>query len=117
MRFAPNSFYFWFFGLTLAMVLASHALFTNYPGGLALAGIMLVSMGACALQFFAGRHIGKGRTDSITAGQSLGQKNTGFLIWLGYNYLDPLTSVAGGLYAIWQNLFNSWELYEHEHRS
>ena len=117
MRFAPNSFYFWFFGLTLAMVLASHALFTNYPGGLALAGIMLVSMGACALQFFAGRHIGKGRTDSITAGQSLGQKNTAFLIWLGYNYLDPLTSVAGGLYAIWQNLFNSWELYEHEHRS
>ena len=117
MRFAPNSFYFWFFGLTLAMVLASHALFTNYPGGLALAGIMLVSMGTCALQFFAGRRIGKGRTDSITAGQALGQKNTGFLIWLGYNYLDPLTSVAGGLYAIWQNLFNSWELYEHEHRS
>ena len=117
MRFAPNSFYFWFFGLTLAMVLASHALFTNYPGGLALAGIMLVSMGTCALQFFAGRRIGKGRVESITAGQALGQKNTGFLIWLGYNYLDPLTSVAGGLYAIWQNLFNSWELYEHEHRS
>ena len=117
MRFAPNSFYIWFFGLTLAMVLASHALFTNYPGGLALAGIILVSMGTCALQFFAGRRIGKGRTDSITAGQALGQKNTGFLIWLGYNYLDPLTSVAGGLYAIWQNLFNSWELYEHEHRS
>ena len=117
MRFAPNSFYIWFFGLTLAMVLASHALFTNYPGGLALAGIMLVSMGTCALQFFAGRRIGKGRVESITAGQALGQKNTGFLIWLGYNYLDPVTSVAGGLYAIWQNLFNSWELYEHEHRS
>ena len=116
MRFAPNSFYIWFFGLTLAMVLASHALFTNYPGGLALAGIMLVSMGTCALQFFAGRRIGKGRVESITAGQALGQKNTGFLIWLGYNYLDPLTSVAGGLYAIWQNLFNSWELYEHEHK-
>ena len=116
MRFAPNSFYIWFFGLTLAMVLASHALFTNYPGGLALAGIMLVSMGTCALQFFAGRRIGKGRVESITAGQALGQKNTGFLIWLGYNYLDPVTSVAGGLYAIWQNLFNSWELYEHEHK-
>ena len=85
MRFAPNSFYIWFFGLTLAMVLASHALFTN-------------------------------RVESITAGQALGQKNTGFLIWLGYNYLDPVTSVAGGLYAIWQNLFNSWELYEHEHK-
>ena len=117
MRFAPNSFYFWFFGLTLAMVLASHALFSNYPGTGALVGIILVSIGTCALQFFAGRRIGKGRVDSITVGQALGQKNTGFLIWLGYNYLDPVTSVAGGLYAIWQNLFNSWELYEHEHRS
>ena len=117
MRFAPNSFYFWFFGLTLAMVLASHALFSNYPGTGAFVGIILVSIGTCALQFFAGRRIGKGRVDSITVGQALGQKNTGFLIWLGYNYLDPVTSVAGGLYAIWQNLFNSWELYEHEHRS
>ena len=117
MRFAPNSFYIWFFGLTLAMVLASHALFSNYPGTFALAGIIFVSMGTCALQFFAGRRIGKGRMDSITAGQAIGQKNTGFLIWLGYNYLTPVTSVAGGLYAIWQNLFNSWELYEHEHRS
>ena len=116
MRFAPNSFYIWFFGLTLAMVLASHALYRNYPGATALAGIVVVSTAACALQFFTGRRVGKGRTDSITAGQSLGQKNTGFLIWLGYNYLTPVTSVAGGLYAIWQNLFNSWELYGHEHR-
>ena len=44
MRFAPNSFYFWFIGLTLAMVLASHALFMNYPGGWALAGIVAVSI-------------------------------------------------------------------------
>ncbi len=115
MRFAPNSFYIWFFGLSLAMVLASHALFTNYPGDGALIGIILVSVSTCFLQFFAGRRIGKGRINAITAGQSLGQKNTGFLIWLGYNYLTPVTSVAGGLYAIWQNLFNSWELYEHAH--
>ena len=117
MRFAPKSFYIWFFGLTLAMVLAAHALFSNYPGLVALLGIILVSLGTCALQFFTGRRIGKGRVDSVTAGQALGQKNTGFFIWLGYNYLTPVTSVAGGLYAIWQNLFNSWELYEHGHKN
>ena len=39
MRFAPNSFYIWFIGLSLAMLLATHALFMNYPGGWALAGI------------------------------------------------------------------------------
>ncbi|MBO5582743.1 MAG: transporter [Bacteroidales bacterium] len=116
MRFAPNSFYIWFFGLTLAMVLSTHALLHSQLGAGAIIGIVGVSMASCAVQFFAGRRIGQGRTESITAGQSLGQKNTGFLIWLGYNYLTPVTSVAGGLYAIWQNLFNSWELYEHEHK-
>ena len=116
MRFAPNSFYIWFFGLTLAMVLSTHALLHSHLGAWAVAGIVAVSAASCAVQFFTGRRIGRDRTESITAGQALGQKNTGFLIWLGYNYLTPVTSVAGGLYAIWQNLFNSWELYEHEHK-
>jgi BASS family bile acid:Na+ symporter len=60
------------------------------------------------------RASGRDHVDSLTAGQALGQKNTGFLIWLGYNYMTPVTSVAGGLYAIWQNLYNSWELYQKE---
>ena len=51
------------------------------------------------------------RPDEITAGQALGQKNSGFLIWLGYSYMTPVTSVAGGLYSIWQNIINSLELY------
>ena len=51
-----------------------------------------------------------GRSEEITSGQALGQKNTGFLIWLGLNFMTPVTSVAGGFYAIWHNLVNSWEL-------
>lgn len=54
---------------------------------------------------------------SVTAGQALGQKNSGFLIWLGYSYMTPVTSVAGGLYSIWQNVINSLELYEQSHRT
>ena len=54
---------------------------------------------------------------SVTAGQALGQKNSGFLIWLGYSYMTPVTSVAGGLYSIWQNIINSLELYEQSHRT
>ena len=114
MRWAPNSFYVWGLCLTLAMVLATRALLLSGLGLWAVGGIVLVSMACCFIQFFAGRKMGKGHVDSITAGQTLGQKNTGFLIWLGYNYLTPVTSVAGGLYAIWQNLFNSWELYRKE---
>lgn len=54
--------------------------------------------------------------DKITAGQALGQKNTGFLIWLGYSYMTPVTSVAGGLYSVFQNCINSFELYQKEKR-
>lgn len=46
-----------------------------------------------------------------------GQKNSGFLIWLGYSYMTQVTSVAGGLYSIWQNIINSLELYEQSHRT
>ena len=48
----------------------------------------------------------------ITAGQSLGQKNTIFAIWMGYTFMTPETSIVGGLYSIWHNLYNSWQLYK-----
>lgn len=113
MRWSRYAFYIWGVSLTLAMLLATRALVLSRPSGGALALIVLVSLGTCALQFWVGKHFGRTAEDSITAGQGLGQKNTGFLIWLGYSYMTPVTSVAGGLYAIWQNLFNSWELYRH----
>ena len=116
MRLSRYAFYIWGVGLTLAMVLATRALILSDLPAFAVALVVAVSLAACALQFAYGRFIGKrvakdnGKT---TVGQAMGQKNTGFLIWLGYNYMTPVTSVAGGLYAIWQNLFNSWELYRH----
>ena len=115
MRWSSCSFYVWGVGLTLAMVLATRALMESSLGMWAIAGIVLVSLFCCFIQFFTGRRIGGDFLSNLTAGQALGQKNTGFLIWLGYNYMTPVTSVAGGLYAVWQNLFNSWELYRKQH--
>jgi len=115
MRNAFLSFYIWGVGLFLAIVLATRALVNSHLSAGIITCIVLISMGSCAVQFFFGRKSSKERTSKITAGQALGQKNTGFLIWLGYNYMTPVTSVAGGLYAIWQNIFNSWELYEKNH--
>jgi BASS family bile acid:Na+ symporter len=114
MRWASNSFYIWGIGLTLAMVLSTRALLLSGMGLWSVAGIVVVSVIACFFQFWAGHRSDKDRVANLTAGQALGQKNTGFLIWLGYNYMTPVTSVAGGLYAIWQNLYNSWELYQKE---
>ncbi|MBO4566747.1 MAG: transporter [Bacteroidales bacterium] len=111
MRWSQYAFYIWGVCLSLAMLLATRALALSGIGLGAVMLVVLVSLAACALQFFLGRKIGRDHAESITAGQSLGQKNNGFLIWLGYTYFTPVTSVAGGLYAIWQNLFNSWQLY------
>ena len=115
MRWSSNSFYVWGVGLTLAMVLATRALVRSRLGMGFVLGIVAVSVLCCFVQFFFGRRLGRSRLERLTSGQALGQKNTGFLIWLGYNYMTPVTSVAGGLYAIWQNLFNSWELYRKAH--
>ena len=114
MRWASNSFYIWGLGLTLGMVLATRALLLSHLDLWSVAGIVVVSVVTCFFQFWAGHRASRNRVDNLTAGQALGQKNTGFLIWLGYNYMTPVTSVAGGLYAIWQNLYNSWELYQKE---
>ena len=109
------SFYIWGVSLSLGMVLATRALVLSHASALLICGIGLVTVACCAAQYAAGKAIGarlgEGRSSSITAGQSLGQKNTGLVIWLGYNFMTPISSVGGGLYAIVQNIYNSWEIY------
>lgn len=113
-KYVGLAFYVWAVGLTLALSLATGALVTSGIGLLVTSGIAAISLVCCLFQFWLGRRVahGYGRVESVTAGQSLGQKNTGFIIWLGLSYMTPVTSVAGGLYAIWQNLVNSYELFE-----
>ena len=115
-RYTSYAFYVWGISLTLAMSLATRALVQSHAGFWTAAGIGLVALSCCLVQFALGRRIARryGRGISVTAGQTFGQKNTGFLIWLGIGYMTPLTSVAGGLYALWQNLVNSWELQRYK---
>ncbi|MBR1926833.1 MAG: transporter [Bacteroidales bacterium] len=119
------AFYIWGFTLCLSIYLATRALIDSGISIGAALLICVVSLVCALIQFFAGRRIGLGACESddetlkhshsITAGQAFGQKNNGFLIWLGYTWMTPVSSVAGGLYSIWQNLVNSWELYEQRH--
>ena len=113
-RFTGWAFYVWGICLMLAMSLATRSLLQSHTPLWVAVMIALVALGACLLQFWIGRRMarGYGRCESLTSGQVLGQKNNGFLIWLGLGYLNPVTSVVGGLYAIWQNLVNSWELQQ-----
>ena len=114
-KYVGWAFYVWGIGLALALSLATGALVTSRIAVLAALGIAVVSLLCCLFQFWLGRRVARcySHSESVTAGQALGQKNTGFIIWLGLNYMTPVTSVAGGLYAVWHNLVNSWELYRY----
>ncbi len=106
------SFYIWAFSLTLAILMSTRAIYHSGQSAGLLIGIAAVSLFACVLQFWTGKLIGSVYGCKITAGQSLGQKNTVFAIWMGYTFFDPVISVAGGFYSLWHNFFNTWQLYK-----
>ena len=64
----------------------------------------------CYIQFSFGRWLGKRYGDRIGGGQLLGQKNTGFGIWMANTFLNPLASVFLAFYCVYQNLFNAWQM-------
>lgn len=106
------AFYLWAVSLSLAIAVTVRSIVHTTCPPIYLAGIALASLLACIIQFMAGRKIGRSYKDPISAAQSLGQKNTVFAIWLGYTFLDPVTSIAGGFYSIWHNVYNSYQLYQ-----
>ena len=81
-------------------------------GMIALLGLVL-----CIIQFAVGRFIGHFFGRAQEAGQALGQKNTAFAIWLGITYLNPLSSVGPGCYILWQNIINSFEIWQERQKN
>jgi len=109
--YAHMSFYIWSISLSLAILMSTRAIVHSGSGVGVLTGIALASLLTCIFQFWAGKRVGMRYGCKISAGQALGQKNTVFAIWMGYTFLDPVVSVAGGFYSIWHNVFNTWQLY------
>jgi len=110
LKYIGVSFYIWAFSLTLAVLMSTRAIFHNLQNPWVLLGIALVSLLTCVFQFWAGKKIGGKYNAKTEGGQVLGQKNTVFAIWMGYTFLDPIVSVAGGFYSIWHNCYNTWQL-------
>lgn len=94
-------------GKTVSFIIAQNS--GNYFTEIALAiGALLV----CIALFTIGKTLGSKYNDRMAAGQSLGQKNTILAIWMSQTYLNPLSSIAPGMYVLWQNLFNSWQIWK-----
>ena len=105
------AFYMWAVSLAIAIAVTCKALAHSEESLWNVGGIAVVTLVACLFQFTFGKWIGSHYGKRMEAGQALGQKNTVFIIWLGYTFLSPITAAAGGFYSVWHNLVNSWQLY------
>ena len=106
------AFYMWAVSLAIAIAVTCKALAHSHESMWNVGGIAVVTLVACLFQFSFGKWIGSHYGKRMEAGQALGQKNTVFIIWLGYTFLSPITAAAGGFYSVWHNLVNSWQLYK-----
>lgn len=115
-KFKDLPFYLWAVSLAIAIAVTVKAIMHSHIPTICFIGIIAVTFLCCALQFYLGKKIGAHFGQEIEGGQALGQKNTVFIIWLGYTFLTPVTAVAGGLYSIWHNIYNSYQLYRHRRK-
>ena len=108
---ADVAFYLWAVALVIALAVTVRSIVHSNVSLVYEVGIAGISLLCCIAQFAVGKTIGARYNDRIGGGQSIGQKNTVFSIWLGATFLSPVTAIAGGFYSVWHNLFNSYQLY------
>lgn len=112
------SFYLWAVALTIVIGNITNYVRLQGDGHYRLEIIIgAVSLGICLLQFYFGRRIGRHFGQTVAGGQSLGQKNTVLAIWLTQTYLNPLATLGPGMYVLWQNLVNSWQIWREKRRN
>jgi bile acid:Na+ symporter, BASS family len=79
--------------------------------------IATTSLIICVAQFATGRIIGTHYKKTIAGGQGLGQKNTVLAIWMAQVFLSPVASLGPASYVLWQNIINSWQLWQKRKKS
>ena len=141
-KIAVIPFYLWVASIIVLSATVTETVVSNYHSQMTNMLILLAcSFFICLLQFGLGKLIGyympapsKGRdyqdvlinpaaapktmagVSSITAGQAFGQKNTSLGVWMAQTFLDPLSALGAAAYIIWQNTFNSLQLFVVAHK-
>lgn len=114
-KYKNVTFYVWAFLLFVTLGQTIDYIFIHGKGnGLNILLLGIFSVLTCAVHFALGKWIGKKYGDKMAGGQMLGQKNTAMGIWMANTYLNPLASVFLAFYSVWQNLFNSWQIWRHD---
>jgi len=109
------AFYLWAVALLLTLGQTIHFIFLNGKGNWnSILWLGISALLFCIIQFGLGKWIGHKYGDTIAGGQLLGQKNSAMGIWMANHYLHPLAAVFLAFYSVYQNLFNSWQLWRHD---
>ena len=141
-KLALIPFYLWVASIIVLMAVVTKTVLSSFDLYLStILTLLICSFFACLVQFGLGKLIGyylpaasKGNdyqdvlinpaaapttmagVSSITAGQAFGQKNTSLGVWMANTYLDPMASLGAAAYIIWQNIFNSVQLFVVAHK-
>ncbi|MBQ8153777.1 MAG: transporter [Prevotella sp.] len=114
----PNlSFYCWAISLSITTGITAKNIVHSNASTILLGLIAAATFVLCWIQFAIGRGIGKMLGEEINSGQALFQKNTALSIWVAYMYLNPISSIGAGCYVLWQNIINSFELWQYRKTS
>ncbi len=94
-------------GLTMRNILSSHTASHLFPA------IALLPLATAIIQAIIGGAIGRTADERLCTRQAMFQKNTGLAIWIAWIFLTPEASIGAGCYVLWQNIINSFELWQH----
>lgn len=108
--FRDLAFYLWAVSLSIAIAVTTRSIAHSHEPLSELVALAIVSLVCCITLFGLGRVVGRRYGRPISSAQGLGQKNTIFGIWMGYTFLNPVTSIAGGFYSVWHNCYNTYQL-------
>ena len=112
LRHRSLPFYLWAFSLTITSGITVRNIVQSGSSVSVLIYIALSSLALCLLLFAIGWSIGNRTGYRIECGQGMGQKNTAMAIWMSSVYLNPVASLGPGCYVLWQNIVNSFELWQ-----
>lgn len=113
-RWKILSFYLWV--LMLFTVCAQSATYIVKQDNLSLtilAEIFAIAVVMCVINFVSGYWLGEKRFRRECS-QSVGQKNTMLMLWVGLAFFNPIVALGPTFYIVCHNLWNSWQLRRYE---
>ena len=109
-------FYSWAFSLSITAGVTLRNIIQTESGSMVLLHIALLTLLTSLFQYIVGHLIGHRYRVKVCTVQGMFQKNTALAIWVAWLYLSPLSSVGAGCYVLWQNMINSYELWQHRRK-